>query len=86
MSLEEKISLKVKANLTPLHFEIDNESHKHAHDSENSHFKLLVVSDKFEGMSRVARQRLVFDLLQDEMNLGIHALAQRMLTPSELGE
>ena len=42
-----------------------------------------IVADRFDGLSRVARQRLVFDVLAVEMENEIHALAMRTLTPAE---
>ena len=47
------------------------------------HFRATVVSARFEGLSRVARQRLVYDVLAAEMRSEIHALALRTLTPAE---
>lgn len=86
MTIEKQIVLKIKSELDPIHFEIENESHKHAHGGAETHFKLLIVSDKFSDMNRLARQRYIYELLKVEMSLGIHALAQRMLTKKEWEE
>ena len=86
MNLEERIINKVKLKLDPIFFEIENESSKHAHGGSESHFRLLVVSDKFLNQNRVERQKFIYDLLKEEMSEGIHALAQRMLTPEEWGK
>ena len=40
-----------------------------------------VVSAAFEGLSRIARQRLVYEILSDELAAGLHALALKTLTP-----
>lgn len=48
-----------------------------------THFKVLVVSAAFENQSRVGRQRLVNEALAGEFKLGLHALTQMTLTPSE---
>lgn len=45
-------------------------------------FHVLVVSKKFEGMSLIQRQRLVNEILKDEMK-EIHALTQKTLTPEQ---
>lgn len=50
-----------------------------------THFKVLVVSAVFAGQNRVARQRLVYDLLKDELAERIHALALTTQTPEEAG-
>ncbi|MCB0390996.1 MAG: BolA family transcriptional regulator [Bdellovibrionales bacterium] len=83
MSLEHRIKEKIQEHLQPEFFEIVNESSKHAHGSAESHFKILVVSKAFQGMNRIARQRLIFNLLGEEMQQGVHALAQKALTPEE---
>lgn len=50
------------------------------------HFRVLVVSDRFRGLSRVAAQRLVYEALAELMDNDIHALAMRTLTPEEWSE
>jgi len=50
------------------------------------HFQVLVVSERFRGLSRVAAQRLVYDALGALMVEDIHALAMRTLTPEEWPE
>ena len=63
---------KLEKALAPLHLELENESHHHAHHHHNpkthdeTHFNLLVVSEKFKGLSRIDRQRLVANLFEEE--------------------
>lgn len=83
--LEARIRAKIEAAFQPItHFELVNESHSHSvpRNSE-THFKLVLVSPVFEGQSRVARQRRVYDVLAEELKGGVHALTQRLLTPGE---
>jgi len=47
------------------------------------HFRVTIVSSKFQGLSRVARHRLVYDSLADLMQHRIHALSIVALTPKE---
>ena len=47
------------------------------------HFAMLVVSERFEGVSLVRRHRLVYDALGDLMRAEVHALSLRTLTPAE---
>lgn len=47
------------------------------------HFQVLVVSDRFRGLSRIAAQRVVYEALGDLMTNDIHALSMRTLTPEE---
>jgi len=91
MSVEDAIRHKLNRALAPLELEIHNESHKHkGHAGDTgtgeSHFRVKIVSDMFIGKSRLDRQRLIYDLLKDEMSRGaIHALALKALSPKERG-
>lgn len=52
--------------------------------AEGNKLTLLLVSDKFEGLSRVKRQQLVYSLLNDRISSGeIHAVTMVTLTPQE---
>lgn len=73
-------------SLAPTECELIDDSHKHAgHAGAKSggHFRLTVVSSQFEGLSLVARHRLVFSLLDTLMRTRIHALSITALTPAE---
>lgn len=88
MQYAERIRTKLTATLTPHRLQIDDVSHHHAghggHDLRGeSHFNVLIVADGFSGLSRVARQRLVYDLLRVELTERIHALSLQTLTPEE---
>ena len=88
MKIAAKIEAKIKAALEPERLEVKDESHLHAGHAGSrpdgeSHFRLLIVSSRFEGMSRVARQRAVNDILRDELRERVHALAMKTLTPAE---
>lgn len=50
------------------------------------HYRVLVVSSRFEGLSRVAAQRLVYQALGELMTTDIHALEMRTLTPEQWRE
>jgi BolA family transcriptional regulator, general stress-responsive regulator len=87
-AIETQIRDRLAAALAPLAVDIVNESHLHAgHRSSpgtgDSHFRVRVVADKFTGLSRVARQRLVNQALAPLIGKPIHALAMEALTPSE---
>lgn len=47
------------------------------------HYRVVVVSARFEGLSRVAAQRLVYQALGELMTTDIHALEMRTLTPDQ---
>ena len=52
-------------------------------DGDGRHFNALIVSQAFEGKSRVARHQLVYAALGDRMREQVHALSMRTLTPAE---
>lgn len=52
--------------------------------SDGNHFGVRIVSDAFEGLSRVRRQQAVYAALGDAITGGaVHALTMRTLTPAE---
>lgn len=70
--------------LKPVHLLLENESDLHAGPpGRETHFKLVLASPDFEGLSRVDRQRKINDILKAEFQSGLHALTQRLLTPAE---
>jgi BolA protein len=82
--IEPKIVDKLSTGLTPVHLTVLNESHMHnVPPGSESHFKVVVVSDQFEGKRLVQRHQLVYQLLQDELANGVHALAIHAYTDSE---
>jgi len=88
MRIAQAIEYKLSKELTPARLEIEDDSARHhghagARPEGESHFNVTVVSAKFEGMSRIERQRLVYRLLAEEMKTDIHALALTTLTPAE---
>ena len=83
---EKKIKQNLIHFLEPLVLEVFNESHLHAGhgpETNNSHFHVLVVSEKFEKTSRIARHRLVYSSLKKNIEDHIHALRITALTPAE---
>ncbi len=82
------IDNKLRTRFAPRRLSIEDESSKHRghaghREGGESHFKVEIVSSDFEGHSRVARQRLVYQTLKDEFAAGLHALALTTLTPAE---
>ncbi|MDX1921922.1 MAG: BolA family protein [Alphaproteobacteria bacterium] len=78
-----RIEKKIRENLSPETFLLTDDSHRHAghagahpHGDKGgeTHFTLAITSSAFNGLSRVAQQRLVYNLLADEMKERVHAL------------
>ena len=83
MSIESKILTKVEGAIQVEHVLIKNESHLHSGPSTESHFNLTIVSDSFLTLTRVKRHQLVYQLLEEEMSGGVHALALHLFTIKE---
>jgi BolA protein len=89
LSLKDRIAETVTNALRPTELKVDDESHLHAGHSGSreggeTHFRIDVVSEAFAGKSRVARHRMINDLLADAFGRdGLHALAIRARAPGE---
>ena len=84
MSMQETVSQKLNSELSPLFIQIENESHMHnVPPNSETHFKVVLVTEQFQGKLPVKRHQMVYKLLADEMQAGIHALALHTYTPDE---
>ncbi|HRE45239.1 MAG TPA: BolA family protein [Terricaulis sp.] len=88
LSRAQRIQSQLEAQLAPVAFELSDDSSKHAghagaRPGGESHYRLRLVSAAFEGLSRVARQRLVYEALKAEFDGGLHALSLDLKTPAE---
>ena len=80
------IEAALRASLSPQHLEVQDDSHLHAGHAgarEGRHFTVRIVSERFNGLSRIHRHRLVYDALQILIPRGIHALAIEARAPGE---
>ena len=87
---QQRIQASLLAEFQPLVCEVEDESALHAGHagaaSGGGHYRLKLVSARFEGVNRVGRHRLVYDCLRAMMQTEIHALALTLLTPSEAND
>jgi len=67
--------------LNPIYIEVINDSHLHL-KGENTHFKLIIVSRKFDGLAKVKRHQLIYSLLGNTMH-EIHALTINAFSQNE---
>ena len=83
MSVQEILEQQLQKALQPVLLEVINESAQHnvPPDSE-SHFRVLIVSEKFEGLSLIKRHQKVHQIVAKEIK-AIHAFSQQSLTPEE---
>ncbi len=73
--------------LSPVVLELDDDSAEHAGHAGaaggGGHFSLLIVSEQFAGLTRLARHRAVLERVGDMIPHPVHALAIRAYTPDE---
>lgn len=82
--LQETIETKLHAGLTPEFLDVVNESYMHnVPPGSESHFKVVIVTELFEGKRLLPRHRMVNELLMDELQNGVHALSMHTYTPGE---
>jgi len=83
----EVIEKRLRAAFSPQELLVKDQSHLHAGHAGakdgRGHFEVLIVSDAFDGASRLQRHRMVFEAVDELMDTDIHALRVRALTPGE---
>jgi BolA protein len=88
MTVADTIRDKLTERFAPTRLDIVDDSHRHAghagaRPGGETHFSVTLVSETFRGINRVARQRLVYQTLADELAGSVHALALTTLAPDE---
>lgn len=74
----------VSAVINVAYLDLINESHMHSvPENSETHFKLTLVSNDFENISKVARHQKVYGAVNGLMQEGLHALALHTYTPDE---
>ena len=88
MSVAEDIRRKLTEAFRPLEIEVDDESARHAghagaRPGGETHFRVRIVAPAFTDMSRIARQRKIYEALSEEMRSQVHALTIEARAPGE---
>ncbi len=83
-----RIETALREHLAPTILQVEDDSAKHAghagaREGGETHYSVLVVSEKFAGLNRVQRHRLVNDSLGPEFDAGLHALSLTLKAPGE---
>jgi len=81
-----QIEAALVAALEPSAIAVQDDSHLHAGHAgarEGRHFSVRIVSERFAGVSRVGRHRLIYDALDMLIPRGIHAIAIDARAPGE---
>lgn len=85
--MRDAIETRLRESLATTHVEVVDESHLHAGHagakSGGGHFRAVIVSDRFAGLTRVRAQQLVYGVMGAWMGKEIHALSMQTMTPEE---
>jgi BolA protein len=84
----ETIRHKLTEAFQPIRLEVEDDSARHhghagATPGGESHFNVVIESAAFAGAAKVARQRMVYHALADELAGPVHALSVKALAPGE---
>jgi BolA family transcriptional regulator, general stress-responsive regulator len=83
--MHDEIESRLRESLAATHVEVIDESHLHAGHagakSGGGHFRAVIVSERFAGLSRVQSQQLVYRAMGSWMGKEIHALSMQTFTP-----
>ena len=84
----EAIRQKLTSTFAPTRLEIEDDSARHhghagARPEGESHFNVVIESQAFAGAPKVARQRMVYRALAEELAGPLHALSVKALAPGE---
>ena len=88
MSTKDVITQKLTNAFTPESLRVEDESHQHEGHAGHrpggqTHFRVYIVSQAFQGKSRVERHRMINAALAAELAGGVHALAIHANAPGE---
>ena len=87
MNRRERIEDTLAQHLSLLHLEVQDESHGHnVPDGAESHFKVVAVSEAFADKRLIQRHRMINELVANEFDQGMHALAIHVYTQAEWQE
>lgn len=89
MKRAEKIETLLKTKLQAERVIVEDQSalhqgHAGARPEGQTHYHVTVIAEAFAGMPRVKRHQKVYQLLEQEFDTGLHALAMTTKTPGEM--
>lgn len=88
MSRLARLEAVLKEQFAPSHITISDQSGNHeghagARPEGETHYSVKLISGRFSGLNKIARHRLVYDVLGDEFTSGLHALQLVLKAPEE---
>jgi BolA protein len=90
MATRDLITQKLTEAFAPARLEVIDESHQHVGHAGHrpggeTHYRVYIVSEAFQGKSRLERHRMINETLSGELQGGVHALAIHASAPGEVG-
>lgn len=87
-SVKQRIEAKLAEAFRPEQLKVSDDSalhagHSGAPEGGESHFTVDILAEAFAGKTRIARHRLINDVLKDELAGPVHALAIKAKAPGE---
>jgi len=70
----DEIKLRIQQGLNTQSVEVEGDGH---------HFSATIISQDFQGKSRIARHRMVFSLFSEDIKQRLHALSINAMTIDE---
>ena len=87
MLVQEQIEQRLAELLTPVVLDVVNESNQHnVPENSETHFKVVAVSEAFDGKRQVARHQIIYAALAEQLQGPVHALTLHTYTPAEWRE
>ena len=88
MNRKYKIEKILMDNFEPYFFLVkdvseEHRGHQNFRENVESHFEILIVSQKFEDLNNVARHRMINKLLEEEFMSDLHSVTMKTLTIDE---
>ena len=88
MATRDLITQKLTEAFAPARLEVIDESHQHVGHAGHrpggeTHYRVYIVSEAFQGKSRLERHRMINETLSSELKGGVHALAIEARAPGE---
>ncbi|MCB1700746.1 MAG: BolA/IbaG family iron-sulfur metabolism protein [Pseudomonadales bacterium] len=84
MTVQRDIEGQLVQHFAPSFLDVANESHMHSvPENSETHFKVVLVSNRFDGLRKVARHQQVYAALASQLEGPVHALALHAYTPAE---
>jgi len=87
VTIQADIEQKLANHIHAKHLEVVNESNNHnVPVGSESHFKVVIVSEDFADKKLLQRHRMINEVLAEELQGKIHALAMHTYTEAEWQE